>query len=140
MENQIPIVLFDGACSLCHKSVQFCLKYENIKINPPLHFASLQSEFGQKILAEHKMPPHYIESVLFKDSNGKLHSKSSGLFQMAKYLNPPFYQLKYFSVIPTFLTDFVYMLIAKSRYQIFGKLDQCMLPSESKDMKSRFLS
>ena len=44
----------------------------------------------------------------------------------------------FFLVVPSFLRDFVYDLVAKNRYRIWGKKDACWLPSP--ELKSRFLN
>ncbi len=134
-----PIVLFDGVCNLCHKSVQFCLKYESTSKIPLLHFASLQSKTGQKILSENNMPANYLNSVLVIDVDGTIYEKSSGVFYLSKYLRFPFSLLRAFSFLPVSFTDWVYSLIARHRYKVFGRADQCMLPPVEKDMTDRFL-
>jgi predicted DCC family thiol-disulfide oxidoreductase YuxK len=42
-----------------------------------------------------------------------------------------------FKIIPRFIRNGIYNLLAKNRYTLFGKKDQCMIPTEN--MKDRFL-
>jgi predicted DCC family thiol-disulfide oxidoreductase YuxK len=40
-------------------------------------------------------------------------------------------------IIPRFMRDTLYRLVAKNRYKWFGKKDQCVVPTD--DLKERFL-
>ena len=51
MENQ-SIILYDGVCNLCNHSVRFVIKRD---VKHIFKLASLQSEFGKKILAENRL-------------------------------------------------------------------------------------
>ncbi len=137
--ENLPIVLFDGACNLCHRSVQFCLKHEDPNKNPQLKFSSLDSEYAQKILQKHGLSSDSVESVIYVDQGERVFQKSSAAFQIARYLKFPFLLLQYFSYLPVFLTDFPYSWVAKYRYRLFGKLDQCQLPEAAPDQQCRFI-
>jgi predicted DCC family thiol-disulfide oxidoreductase YuxK len=47
---------------------------------------------------------------------------------------PVFYGFK---IIPRFIRDSVYNLVAANRYRLFGKKDECMIPSP--ELKARFI-
>lgn len=128
---QHPVILFDGVCNLCNASVQFIIKRDPKAI---FRFAALQSETGQKLLAEH--PQVSADSVLLAD-RGKIYQQSTAALKIAGRLSglwPLFYV---FMIVPRPLRDAVYNYIAKNRYRWFGKQESCMLPTV--DLKSRFL-
>jgi len=64
-EIKNPVVLFDGVCNLCSSSVQFIIKHDPKK---QFRFASLQSEFGQKVLKHFGLRANDLNSfIFFKD-------------------------------------------------------------------------
>ncbi|MFA9370275.1 MAG: thiol-disulfide oxidoreductase DCC family protein [Labilibaculum antarcticum] len=127
-----PIVLFDGVCNLCTTSVQFLLTY-NRKEN--LHFASLQSDFAKKLLAKLQMPATDFNTIIFIE-NEQVYTKSTAAFELTKHLTYPWKAIYYFRYIPNSITDWIYNLISKNRYNWFGKKDKCMIPKS--EWKHRF--
>lgn len=132
--TQLPdkVVLFDGVCNFCESSVQFILRHDK---TGSLLFASLQSEIGQQLLTAYGIS-HELQSVVFVES-GKAYTKSAAAFRIARYFGGWWKLLMVFSILPAFITDFGYDIIAKNRYRWFGKKDACMIPSA--DIRSRFL-
>ncbi|MCB0507706.1 MAG: thiol-disulfide oxidoreductase DCC family protein [Bacteroidetes bacterium] len=126
------LVLFDGVCNFCASSVQFIIKHD---ASNSLKFASLQSSIGQQLLAHYKMSNN-LDGVVFIENN-QAYFKSKAAFQIAKYFGGIWRLLLIFKILPTFITDFVYDIIAKNRYKWFGKKESCMLPSP--EIRSRFL-
>lgn len=133
MNNQADkIVLFDGVCNFCASSVQFIIKHDK---SNSLQFASLQSTIGQELLTKYNMPKN-LEGVVFIE-NGKAYFKSLAAFRIVRYFSGFWKGLILFSILPKFITDFFYDIIAKNRYKWFGKKDSCMIPSP--EIRSRFL-
>jgi predicted DCC family thiol-disulfide oxidoreductase YuxK len=132
MENK-AIILFDGVCNFCDSSVQFVLKRDK---KGYFNFASLQSEIGQELLEKYKIPKDKFESLVLIE-NDKAYLFSTGALRIARKLNgawPIFYG---FIIIPSFIRNFFYKLIANNRYRLFGKKEECMIPSP--EWRSRFL-
>ncbi len=133
MKDAGPILLFDGVCNLCSGSVQFILK-RNAKEN--IRFASLQSEFGNASLKACSLPVNYLHSLVLLEA-GKCYVKSDAALHVAKHLDG-LWKLSYvFMIVPKFLRDPMYDLIARNRYRWFGKKDVCWIPNEK--WKARFL-
>lgn len=130
--NDKPVILFDGVCNLCSGSVQFILKRD--KENKFL-FASLQSAYGQKILTRFNLPADNFNSfILYQD--GKIFFKSTGALKMFSQLKG-WKWVKLFWLVPKFIRDWIYGIIAKNRYKWFGKKEECWLPTP--ELKERFL-
>jgi predicted DCC family thiol-disulfide oxidoreductase YuxK len=130
--NDTPVILFDGVCNLCSGSVQFILKQDK---ENKFQFASLQSAFGQKILTQFNLPPDNFNSfILFQD--GKIFTRSTAALKMFSQLNG-WKWIKIFGIIPEFLRNAVYNVIAKNRYKWFGKKEECWMPTP--ELKARFL-
>ena len=127
------IILFDGLCNLCNGSVQFIINRDSKK---KFSFASLQSTFGKNQLNTFGLSTHQLYCIiLIKD--GKVLQKSNAALDIAKNLNGLWPALYFFKVIPHFIRDWVYDVLAKNRYAWFGKKDSCIIPTP--ELKSRFL-
>jgi predicted DCC family thiol-disulfide oxidoreductase YuxK len=90
----------------------------------------LQSETAKQLLLKMNINAQKINSIIFI-SNEKMFIKSDAAIEIAKLLHGFPRLLKYFQFIPRPIRDFVYDLIAKNRYRLFGK--SCALqPSNQK--------
>ena len=131
-ENK-KIVLFDGVCNLCNTSVQFILKHD--KKNEFL-FGSLQGKSGQAYLKQFNLPADTFNSFMLIEGD-RLYTRSSGALRILKYLNAAWPLFYVFNIVPKFIRDAVYNLVAKNRYKWFGKKDECWVPTP--ELKARFL-
>lgn len=132
MNNQ-PVILFDGVCNLCSGSVQFIIKRDKDK---RFLFASLQSAYGQKLLQQFNLPVDNFNSfILYQE--GIIFTKSTAALKMFQQLKNRGW-VKIFWIVPKFIRDAVYLLIANNRYKWFGKKNECWLPTP--DLKERFLN
>ena len=109
----LVVVLFDGPCTLCNKSVDWitCRDFYGT-----FYFASLQSKWAAEHLPEHLKSEDSV--VLFID--GQFHIRSKAALLILEQL-PGYRWTKVFHLVPTFLRDLVYRIIAKTRYRFFGK-------------------
>ena len=133
MSQSSPILLFDGVCNLCNGSVQFVLERNK---NENIQFASLQSDFGRKMLAEINLPADYTSSLVLVEE-GKSYVKSDAALQLAKHLNGLWKIGSVLLIFPRFIRNPVYDWIAKNRYKWFGKKGVCWIPEPK--WKARFL-
>lgn len=126
------IVLFDGVCNLCSKSVQFIIEHDSKRY---FQFASLQSKAGKRLIEQYKIPAN-IDSVVVIES-GEYYIQSEAALKICSKLDAGWRLLTIFSIVPKRLRDYFYRIIASHRYRWFGKKTRCMLPSP--ELKSRFL-
>ena len=121
-----PVILFDGVCNLCVSSVQFIIKHDQKKY---FRFASLQSDFGKNILEQFKLNENNFSTfILWED--GKIFTRSTAALKVAKQLSGGYIFLYYLIVIPAFIRDNIYNIIANHRYKWFGKKEECWLPKD----------
>ena len=113
------IIFYDGDCGLCTRSVQFILKFER---NQKLQFTSLQSAFSKKVVSDFNLKNDFEESILFY-RDGKLFSKSKAVLRIIPFLRWYFYPTLIFWLIPNFIRDFVYDLIARNRKRFSNVCD-----------------
>lgn len=131
MEEQKPIIFFDGVCNLCNGAINFIIDRDK---NGSFKFAPLQSSIAEKYISQSVIKN--TDSIIYWDS-GKLYSKSSAALKIARNLDG-FWKVFYaFIIIPKFIRDYIYDIIAKNRYKWFGKRDSCRMPSQ--EIKNRFL-
>ncbi|MCU7667382.1 thiol-disulfide oxidoreductase DCC family protein [Bacillus thuringiensis] len=126
------IILFDGECNVCDRSVQFIIKRDPIGL---FKFASMQSDIGKELLNKYNAPNDLSSLVLIENNNCYL--KSSAALRVSKNLKGAWKLLYFLLVVPKPLRDYFYSIIAKNRYKWFGKKDSCMLPSP--EIRKRFL-
>lgn len=132
-DNESHILLFDGVCNLCNGFVNFIIKKDTKKT---FKFAPLQSKNGQELLKKFNLPTEDFDSFVFLN-NGEYFIKSSAGLHVLKELEGAWKLLYILILIPRPLRDFVYNIISKTRYKIFGKRNTCMVPTP--DIKQRFL-
>ncbi|MEO6404185.1 MAG: thiol-disulfide oxidoreductase DCC family protein [Ferruginibacter sp.] len=131
--NEHPIILFDGICNLCNQAVQFVIKQDKKSI---FKFASLQGHHGQHLLKQYHLSQDDFNSFVLI-SNNKLYTRSAAALKIARHLTSPANLLYGFIIVPAFIRNAVYNIIAKNRYRWFGKKDECMIPTP--ELKERFL-
>lgn len=132
--NNKPIILFDGVCNLCNTSVQYVIKHDKRAF---FTFASLQGETGQQLLKKYGLTDNDLNSFVLIINN-KVVTRSAAALTVARNLGGIIKLLYGFMIIPAFIRDAVYNIIAKNRYKWFGKRDSCMIPSP--ELSSRFLN
>jgi len=127
------VILFDGVCNFCNSSINFIIKHDK---KEHFLFASLQSDVAKEILLQFDKKKTLGDSILLV-SDTKIYNKSTAALKIAKKLNAGISLFYVFIIIPPFIRDWVYDIIAKNRYKWFGKKDSCMVPSEK--IKERFI-
>jgi predicted DCC family thiol-disulfide oxidoreductase YuxK len=132
-KNNRSIILFDGVCNLCNRSVQFIIKRDP---SGKFSFASLQSRTGKQLMNRFEGDAEDIYSILLI-KNGILFDRSDALLEIAKDLNGAWPAFRVFRFLPKVFRDSLYKLIANNRYRLFGKQDSCLLPTA--DLRARFI-
>lgn len=128
----LKIVLFDGDCHFCNRSVQFIIKRDKKKV---FKFASLQSAIGQQLLRDYAISQQTDSFVLIAGNKGYV--KSSAALTVCRDLAWPWKLCSAFLVIPTCLRDLFYDLIAKNRHRLGKKGTHCTIPTAEE--RQRFL-
>jgi predicted DCC family thiol-disulfide oxidoreductase YuxK len=134
-----PILLYDGVCGLCNRFVLFVLKRDAAD---SFRFASLQSDFAAAILQRHGRDPRDLDTLYlvtnYQQPDENLTARSDAVLAVLRQLGG-FWRAAAFALrlVPRWLRDWKYSLVARTRYRLFGKYDACPLPQE-KD-RHRFL-
>ena len=135
MYSKKSIILFDGVCNLCNSSVNFIIKKDS-KNN--FVYTSLQSDVAKKLLLQYriKINENNLNSIMLIHKN-KVFKKSTAVLCILKNLPFPYNLGVIFIVIPKYLRDYIYDIIAQNRYNWFGEKDSCMVPT--KEYADKFL-
>ena len=129
-----PLILFDGVCNLCERSVQFVIRNDR---HARFRFASLQSPAARRLLETKRYRYEGLSSVLLVQ-DGVIYRKSRAALRIARQLDglwPTLYYL--FGWVPAPIADPVYDFIGNRRYRWFGKKPGCWVPHP--DLQRRFL-
>ena len=128
------LILFDGVCNLCNKSIQFVIKHDK---KDQFRFTALQSKTGMALTEEFQIDTSKTDSVILYTPNKGLDYKSTAALKIAYHLGFPQNLWTVFFIIPPFIRNRVYDFIARNRYKWFGKQDACMIPTP--ELKAKFL-
>ena len=132
-----PILFFDGHCGLCSGFVQRLLGVDQRGV---LRFAPLQSAFAKTRLAGAGMTPEQLEAldtVVLLDTAGRLHVKSDAVLEVARLLGGRWRWLCVGRVLPQGVRNWLYDMVARHRYRVFGQHESCWLPRP--EWRGRFL-
>jgi predicted DCC family thiol-disulfide oxidoreductase YuxK len=128
------IVFFDGVCNLCNGTVQFLLKIDK---HQRLQFGSLQGESAKRILPTYQISPEKLSSIIFIHQN-KVYTESSAVLEIFSVIGGPWTTLYIFKLIPSYIRNGIYRIVARYRYKWFGKRSSCRVPTPSE--RERFLN
>lgn len=127
----MKIILFDGVCNFCNSSVNFIMEKDRKNI---FKFAALQSGPGIELQKKFGINPEIMQSFILADGE-RYYQKTTAALKVAKDLGFP-YNLSYpLIIIPPFIRNIAYNIIAKYRYKWFGKKDACRIPTPEERAK-----
>jgi predicted DCC family thiol-disulfide oxidoreductase YuxK len=137
-DTSSPVLLYDGVCGFCNKSVQSILRYDKKKT---MYFAALQGDFGHSILTRHP-ELRGVDSLVLVEALESGHGeqvfvRSNAVLRVAAYLGGPWKLALAAYIIPRPVRDYLYNQFATRRYRWFGKYDTCLMPEP--DVRARFL-
>ena len=127
------VILFDGVCNLCNGFVQFVLKRDK---NKTFQFASIQSKYGKQLSSYFNLPTNNYETLVLYDGQNTF-TESDAVYKILSSLGGIWNALTIFRLMPRSISNWIYRLVARNRYKIFGKKDQCMVPDWN--VKDRFI-
>ena len=133
-----PIVLYDGVCGLCNRLVQLILKRD---VHDRFRFASLQSEFAEKLLKRHGADSRDLDTFYLVINHGipseRVLMRSDAILAVVSTLGGLWKVAGIGALLPRVLRDGMYRIVARNRYRVFGKHESCMLPSA--EHRAKFL-
>jgi len=123
------LVLYDGVCGLCSRLTQFLLAHDRRRL---FAFASLQSAFGRDLVERFGRDPDDLMSFYlvtnYRTPGATLLARSRAALFVAAGIGWPWKAAGLLRILPTAWLDRAYDLIARHRYRLFGRHDQCLVP------------
>ncbi|WP_424018102.1 thiol-disulfide oxidoreductase DCC family protein [Halorientalis pallida] len=132
-EIQRPVLLFDGVCNLCNRSLRLLVKFDHAG---RFRFAPLQSPVGKELLTRHGLDSDYFDSIVLIDGDD-YYTKSEAALRVCRELDGPLPLLYALMAVPEGVRDRVYDFVGDHRYQVFGRKEACPVPDE--ELRQRFL-
>jgi predicted DCC family thiol-disulfide oxidoreductase YuxK len=129
-----PLVLYDGDCGLCARSVRWILDHE---ADHAIRFAPLQGALAAAARARYPNIPASIASVVYI-TGGRAHLRSKAILHAAAHLRAPWrwgYRVRW---LPGFVLDLGYRAVAAVRHRVWGRGDACKLATAAE--RARFLA
>lgn len=124
-KNNPSQVLYDGHCNFCVGVVDFLQKKDK---QNTFEYLPLQKKEARALLKQKGIDFASLKTIYFVDGE-KVHKRSKAIFSIFQKLPMPWRFLSGFRILPVFLTDAVYKLIAKYRYSLFGKREEIHEPT-----------
>jgi predicted DCC family thiol-disulfide oxidoreductase YuxK len=132
------LVLYDGVCGLCDRLLQFLLAHDRRRV---FNFASLQSATGQAMVERYGRDSGDLTSFYvvadYRTLDSRYFLKSDAALFVAGELAWPWKAMRLVHLVPKGIRDRVYDLVARNRYRVFGRYEQCLLPRP--EFRSRFV-
>lgn len=130
-EHQGPVIVFDGICVLCNGWVRFLLHRDRGRYR----FASMQTESGRALLSAHGLDADDPSSFLLVEE-GRAWTDTEAIRRVLSGLGGAWRITALIGLVPRFLRDPLYRMIARNRYRWFGTTT-CTVPDETQ--RRRFL-
>jgi predicted DCC family thiol-disulfide oxidoreductase YuxK len=118
---------------LCTGTVLFVIRRDRRKL---FRFASMQSPLGQQLLRRFGLPADDLKTFVLVEADRHF-TKSTAALRVAARLGGLWRVVSLLAVIPAPIRDGVYDWVARNRYQWFGRLEQCLVPTA--DVLDRFV-
>jgi predicted DCC family thiol-disulfide oxidoreductase YuxK len=128
-----PIIIFDGHCVLCSGWANFVLHHDR---SGKYRLLAAQSPLGRALYIHLGLDPdEYQTNILLADGIAWL--KSEGSIRMVEGLGFPWSMAATFRVMPLIVRDWLYGLVARHRFHLFGRRKTCYVPTLG--FRDRFL-
>jgi predicted DCC family thiol-disulfide oxidoreductase YuxK len=124
------LLLYDGVCALCNGVVKFLMKRDRMD---RFRYAPLQSELGREMLARFgilEFPDGVMLIVNALTAEERLYQRSDAVAACLRLLDGPWRGVgRAVGLIPRWLREWGYGVVARFRYRVFGRYDTCPVPS-----------
>jgi len=117
------MILYDGVCVFCSRWIRFIASCDK---NQRFRFTAIQSGYGTRLAQAFGIDPRD------PDTNAVIHRgvayfKSDAALTVLSNL-PGWTWVRALRSFPKPLRDAIYNLVARNRYRIFGKYEECFVP------------
>lgn len=111
-------VVYDGNCNFCLSIAGFLKRND---IHKRLRLVALQSDEGKKLARKTGLPENETNTVIYFTEK-RFYLRSTAVLYILKELGGGWSIFFIFILIPKFIRDFIYRLIARNRHRFFNKI------------------
>ena len=117
------IILFDGTCAFCERSVRFIATRDNGYFK----FGASQNPEGRALLAKYGTSREAARSLILIEGD-EISLRSTAVLKIARRMTAPWRWASVFLLVPRPIRDAVYRLVAAIRHRIAGQSNACEIP------------
>lgn len=117
------IILFDGTCAFCERSVRFVATRDNGYFK----FGASQNPEGQALLAKFGTSRDAARSMILIE-DGEISLRSTAVLKIARRMTAPWRWAAIFLWVPRPIRDAIYRVVAAVRHRIAGPANACEIP------------
>ncbi len=121
MTTTHPVVIFDGDCSFCNRSVVFLLRNDRTK---SIRVCASNGSSAKRLIQQYGITEDLSKTIVYVNNN-KVYYRSSAVLHLCKKMKGAYPLAFLFVVIPSFVRDIVYNFIEKHRKKIIKKEYTC---------------
>lgn len=119
--NEKTTLYYDGYCNLCNTWMKIVQRADRKK---SIHFIPLQSVEGILILEKFEKLDEKLDSLIYEKA-GIYYINSDAVIQGLTDLGGVWKAIQILNWVPKSFRDYIYKIIARNRYTIFGKAESC---------------
>lgn len=123
MKHFNKIIVFDGECLICNRFYKWVLRNDKKNV---FMFTNIQSKF----YSENSNIDKSKDSIIVITKNRILYD-CDAIVYILKITKTQLVIRFIISIFPRFVSNFFYQIIARNRYDLFGKKDTCYIPSKA---------
>ena len=126
------VILYDGVCVFCSRWIRFVATRD---VDRRFRFTAIQSGYGARLAQAFGINPEDPDTNAVVHG-GEVFFKSDAALTVLGQL-PGWGWVRALRLMPKPLRDAVYNLVARNRYRIFGKYEECFAPDAA--MRARVI-
>ena len=127
------IILFDGTCAFCERSVRFIATRDNGYFK----FGASQNPEGRALLERYGTSREAARSIILIEDN-RIYLRSDAVLRIAARMSMPWKLARVCLAIPRPVRDLVYRFVAAIRIRLAGESNACDVPP--KEIRSRLIT
>lgn len=124
MKHEVAVLIYDGYCNLCGAIIRLVKRRDRMG---RFEFVPSQSERGGRLLGSAGLKQAGTGTVVLVYQE-RFFTRSDAALMTFRLLGGGWKLLYGLIIVPRFIRDFVYDIIAKTRYRLFGRSASCYIP------------
>jgi predicted DCC family thiol-disulfide oxidoreductase YuxK len=117
------IILFDGTCGFCERSVRFIATRDDGHFK----FGASQNPEGRALLEKFGTSREAARSMILIEDD-RIFLRSDAVLRVTRHLRAPWKYASVFLYVPRPIRDFLYRGVAAVRHRIAGESKACEIP------------